>query len=187
LDPFLPHPPEVDPVNQISFEFLASLFLFGLGSSQRDLKKYLKYTTCLYMGWGKKDKNMALVAWDKLCGPKSHGRVGIQDPHFMGQALARKIWWRWVKIPEALWAKIWKKKYALNMVHLHLIRMEGIRPDSLIWNNGWENRGLIQKEIFWEVHNGRYALFWEVSWEKLSTVEGKEGLYQIKTIVTKLG
>jgi hypothetical protein len=91
LDPLLPHPPRGDPVNQISYELHASLSLFNLGCSQRDIKKYLKHSMCLPMGWGNKREKWALVAWDKLCGPKSHGGVGIRDPHFIGQALAKNF------------------------------------------------------------------------------------------------
>lgn len=40
----------------------------------------------------KRGKKWALIAWEKLCEPKSRGGLGLKDPQRLGQALATKIY-----------------------------------------------------------------------------------------------
>jgi len=44
--------------------------------------------------WGKREekKKWALVAWDKICKPKSHGGLGLHDPDILNKVLGAKIW-----------------------------------------------------------------------------------------------
>lgn len=63
-------------------------------------------------GKGEKNKKWALVAWDKVYKPKSHGGSSIHDPGILNRLLGAKIWWRWLKEIQAPWEKVWKKKYA---------------------------------------------------------------------------
>eukprot|EP00253_Pinus_taeda_P002684 PITA_02684 len=64
--------------------------------------------------WGKDEtrKKWALVSWDKICKPKSHGGLGLNDQEILSNVLGANLWWRWVEEPEAQWAKTWKEKYA---------------------------------------------------------------------------
>eukprot|EP00253_Pinus_taeda_P004347 PITA_04347 len=57
--------------------------------------------------WGKEEtkKKWALISWDKICKPKSHGGLGLDDQELLSNVLGAKLWWRWVKDPEAQWAK----------------------------------------------------------------------------------
>jgi len=55
---------------------------------------------------------LPLVAWDKLCKPKSHGGLGLHDPETLRKASGAELRWRLIKEPNAPWAKIWKQKYA---------------------------------------------------------------------------
>jgi len=77
--------------------------------------------------WGKEEtrKKWALVSWDKICKPKSHEGLGLDDQEILSKFLGAKIWWRWVKEPEAQWAKTWKEKYASSWQTSDLIRMSG--------------------------------------------------------------
>eukprot|EP00253_Pinus_taeda_P013571 PITA_13571 len=95
--------------------------------------------------WGKGEerKKWALVAWKKICKPKNHGGLGLDDPEILSKVLGEKLWWRWVKDPEAQWAIIWKEKYARIWQNNDHIRMFGNIKDSHIWNKAWENRGLV--------------------------------------------
>jgi hypothetical protein len=68
------------------------------------------------------NKKWALVGWDKVCAPKSMGGLGLQDPGKLNQIMGAKMWWRWLKTPDALWTQIWKKKYAPSMQADQLIR-----------------------------------------------------------------
>eukprot|EP00253_Pinus_taeda_P006439 PITA_06439 len=66
--------------------------------------------------WGKEEtrKKWALVSWEEICKPKSHGGLGLNDLEILSKVLGAKLWWRWVKEPEAKWAMTWKEKYAIS-------------------------------------------------------------------------
>eukprot|EP00253_Pinus_taeda_P004434 PITA_04434 len=117
--------------------------------------------------WGKgEEKNKwALVAWGKICKPKTHGGLGLHDPDTLIKVLGAKFWWRWLKEMRNPWAKIWKQKYAMDWQERdHILMTEHIRG-SHIWNNAWKNRTLVQKHSFWEIRNGNLAQFWEENWQ----------------------
>jgi hypothetical protein len=38
--------------------------------------------------------------------PKQVGDLELRDPLMMNQILREKIWWRWLKKPEDLWAQL---------------------------------------------------------------------------------
>jgi hypothetical protein len=105
------------------------------------------------------------VGWEKVCTPKSRGGLGLQDLGNLNQIMGAKIWWRWLKTPDALWAQIWKNKYApttqLDQLIRHNIKIQG----SNIWNIAWKNKEMIQKHAFWEICNGDSARFWQDSWQ----------------------
>eukprot|EP00253_Pinus_taeda_P024910 PITA_24910 len=94
--------------------------------------------------WGKGEakKKWALVAWDKICKPRNHGGLGLDDPEILRKALGAKLWWRWLKEPKAQWATIWKEKYANSWPSEDHIRMDGF----IIWNTWKENNNKIFKE-----------------------------------------
>eukprot|EP00253_Pinus_taeda_P022800 PITA_22800 len=122
--------------------------------------------------WGKEEtrKKLALVSWEKICKPKSHGGLGLDDQEILSKVLGAKLWWRWVQEPKSHWARIWKKKYASSWHTNDLIRMSRIIKGSYIWNRAWENRSLVQKNSFWEIRAGDLALFWEDKWQQEPTL-----------------
>lgn len=93
-------------------------------------------------GGGEEKKKWALVAWDKICKPKSHGGLGLHDPETLSKVSGAKLWWQWIKEPNAPWAKLWKQKYAKHWQGKDLIRMIGQIRGSHIWNLAWENKSL---------------------------------------------
>eukprot|EP00253_Pinus_taeda_P035003 PITA_35003 len=66
--------------------------------------------------WGKYEEKSkwALVAWDRVCKPKSHGGLGLHDPGILNRILGAKIWWRSLKENKAPWAKVWKHNMLVN-------------------------------------------------------------------------
>jgi len=48
--------------------------------------------------------------------------------------------------------------------------MSGNIRGSSIWNKAWENRGLVQRNSFWEIREGDLALFWEDKWKQELTL-----------------
>eukprot|EP00253_Pinus_taeda_P033490 PITA_33490 len=45
--------------------------------------------------WGKEEakKKWALISWDKICKPKSHGGLGLDDQEILHKVLGAKLWW----------------------------------------------------------------------------------------------
>lgn len=74
-------------------------------------------------GKGEEKKKWALVAWDKLCKPKSHGGLGLHDLDILSKVLGAKHWWRWLKEIRNPWAKLWKQKYAMDWQETDHIKM----------------------------------------------------------------
>lgn len=102
--------------------------------------------------WGKGEERnkWALVAWETICKPKNHGGLGLDDLEVLNKVLGAKLWWRLIKDLDALWARIWKEKYAINWQNKYHIRMSGTIKGSHIWNKAWENRGIDFGKLEWE-------------------------------------
>jgi hypothetical protein len=124
----------------------------------------------------KAGKKFALISWEKLCRPKTQGGLGIRDPSIMNKVLSAKIWWRWLKRPQDLWAKLWRRKYTPNTTERSLIRWNEDTPGSLIWTTAKQNRHLVVNHAFWEIQNGQTAFFWNDSWQQLPILRKKHGL-----------
>lgn len=99
-------------------------------------------------GKGEEKKKWGLVAWDKICKPKTHGGLGLHDLDTLSKVLGAKIWWRWLKESNNPWAKLWKQKYATNWQEKDHICMSGHIMGSHIWNKAWDNRTLIHNHSF---------------------------------------
>jgi hypothetical protein len=132
-------------------------------------------------------KKIALVSWDKLCRPKEQGGLGLRDPFIMNKVLSAKIWWRWLKIPKDLWARLWRKKYAPNVAEKNLIRWNEDNPGSLIWTAARQNRQLVTEHAFWEIRNGKTTLFWQDSWQQWPVLSKEEWAHDICAQTTGAG
>lgn len=67
-----------------------------------------------------------------------------------------------------------------------IIRLNGSIKGSVIWNQAWENRAIIQKHSFWEIGNRNKALFWEDDWQQRSKLD-QDQYQQIKTNMQNKG
>ena len=83
----------------------------------------------------------------------------MRDPSAMNKILSVKIWWRWLKRPQDLWTKLWRRKYTPNTSERNLIRWNGDNPSSLIWVVSKQNQHLVINHAFWEIINGKTTLF----------------------------
>eukprot|EP00253_Pinus_taeda_P008724 PITA_08724 len=124
----------------------------------------------LWSGNGEK-KKWALVAWNKLCMSKSRGGLNLVDPEVVNQTCGAKLWWRWIENPTLPWAKHWKEKYVPDCDIQELIRLQETPEGSPIWNHAKRNKNLVQEKSFWEIRNGRLALFWEDAWQQLPKLD----------------
>lgn len=90
----------------------------------------------------------------------------MDDPEVLSKVLGEKLWWCWVNDPKAQWASIWKEKYAKTWQDNGHIRMIGVIKGSCIWNKAWDNKGLVQKNSFWEIREGDIAFFGRINGNK---------------------
>jgi hypothetical protein len=125
------------------------------------------------------------VAWEIVCLPKSKGGLGLRDPKTLSQTLGAKIWWRWITKPQTQWESFWKTKYAQNQQVSQIIRMNNAPMGSSLWNLAWHNRHLIQENCFWEIKNGKDALFWEDAWKQLPRWTDQLSLLSLQLEMTK--
>jgi len=124
----------------------------------------------LWSGNGDK-KKWALLAWNKLCQPKSMGGLNLVDPWVVNRTYGDKLWWKWIKNPTLPWARHWKEKYTPDCDTQDLIRVQEILEGSSIWNHAKNNRNLVQEHSFWEIRNGRLAMFWEDAWQQFPKLD----------------
>jgi hypothetical protein len=135
----------------------------------------------------KEGRKFTLVSWKKVCKPKNLGGLGLRDPTILNKVLSAKIWWRWLKRPQDLWARLWRKKYTPTIPEKELIRWSGQSPGSLIWNAARNNRGLITDHSFWELQSGSSALFWSDSWQQLPALNTDLNLNAFIPFTTEVG
>eukprot|EP00253_Pinus_taeda_P014528 PITA_14528 len=86
----------------------------------------------LWNGNGDK-KKWALVAWNKLCKPKSMGGLNLVDSSIVNRTCGAKLWWRWIKEPNFPWARYWKEKYTPDCNNQDMVRLI-----ALFWEDPWQ-------------------------------------------------
>ena len=62
-------------------------------------------------GWGKEGKNIAWVAWEKVCESRDAGGLGIKDIRTFNEALLGKWIWRMQSKERGLWREVMDSKY----------------------------------------------------------------------------
>jgi hypothetical protein len=68
-------------------------FFFVMEAPKNIIKKIINLQCSFLWGGAMKEKKWALVAWEKLCVPKSHGGLCIREPQHVGQVLDTMLWW----------------------------------------------------------------------------------------------
>jgi hypothetical protein len=164
------------------------IYVFSVLAAPRFVLNTIKSLQRNFLWQGlNKERKIALVSWEKICRPKEQGGLGIRDPSIMNKVLSTKIWWRWLKKPTDLWAKLWRKKYASNTAENNLIRWNGDNTGSLIWTTAKQNRQIVTQHAFWEIGNGETALFWQDSWQQMPALNDEEWSRDICTHATGMG
>lgn len=116
--------------------------------------------------WGSNSekRKQHLVAWSKVCLPKSEGGLGIRKAGDMNKSLLAKIGWRLLHDQVSLWAKIVRSKYRVGEIR----ERRWIKPKSN-WSSTWRSVGLGLQEVVlrgqsWVLGNGRKIKFWSDRW-----------------------
>lgn len=73
------------------FMFSALLAPKGITQQCRNIQRDFLW------GKGEEKKKWALVSWEKICKPKTHGGLGLDDTEVLNKVLGEKLWWRWLK------------------------------------------------------------------------------------------
>ncbi|KAL4199356.1 hypothetical protein AMTRI_Chr03g50730 [Amborella trichopoda] len=108
---------------------------------------------------GEHDNNYHLIAWPKLCMPKTQGGLGIHNLKAHNSALLGKWWWRYARQPNQLWREVIKHKYCYGVNH---------------WTPNCRTNGAISrfsrshKHFSGFIHfcprEGSRMLFWDAKW-----------------------
>ena len=71
------------------------IFMFATLPALEGIKQHIRSIQRDFLwGRGEEKNKWALVAWDKLCMPKSHGGLGLHDPKTLNKISGAKLWWR---------------------------------------------------------------------------------------------
>lgn len=79
-----------------------------------EINLYLKH--CFRRKYGSEEKVMALISWDKVCQPKSHGGLGILDAQTHNQALLMKHLHKFLNKVDIPWVSIIWETYNSNNI-----------------------------------------------------------------------
>lgn len=114
--------------------------------------------------WGSNGghNRMHILAWDRVCTPKSQGGLGFRSLRSNNEAHMMKLAWQLTKNKEKLWVQVVQSKYNCgNDVVPNVMRKGNSsnvwRGIAIVWNKFLD--GLI-----WRVGNGRSIRFWQDPW-----------------------
>ncbi|XP_010472251.1 PREDICTED: uncharacterized protein LOC104751896 [Camelina sativa] len=106
-------------------------------------------------------RNIAWVAWAKLCKAKSEGGLGFKDLSDFNQALLAKQSWRMLNNPTSLVARFFKSRYFRYKSILDC--GTGSRP-SYAWRSILQGRDLLKKGLLKVIGDGSNTLVWQEKW-----------------------
>lgn len=105
-----------------------------------------------------------LVAWKRICLPKSEGGLGVRSSLEMNKALLAKLGWRVLHDKVSLWARVLRSKYKIGDVH----DMSWLVVKST-WSSTWRSVGVGLREgvipgLSWVIGDGKQIRFWMDKW-----------------------
>eukprot|EP00253_Pinus_taeda_P004124 PITA_04124 len=105
-------------------------------------------------GKGEEKKKWALVAWDRVCKPKSHGGLGLHDPGILNRVLGAKIW-------------TWENRALVQNHSFWEIRNGNL---AWFWEDNWQQEDNLRSEELADIHTDtinkglrRVSDFWDQS------------------------
>ncbi|KAG7547784.1 Ribonuclease H domain [Arabidopsis suecica] len=116
--------------------------------------------------WGSTNekRKQHLVAWTRVCTPKSDGGLGIRAAKDMNKALVSKVGWRLLKDATGLWARVLRSKYKVGDIHDHKWFMAKGNC-SATWRSVSSGlREVVAPGVNWVIGDGRTIRFWTDKW-----------------------
>lgn len=121
---------------------------------------------CSFFWNGSEEHNkITLVAWDKICCPKSAGGVSLRQWMLMNLALGAKLVWNLYYKSDQKWARVILNKYLDSQDTTWIFSIMNPISDSTTWNSIYACTDIISNHITWDIGNGEKADFWSDSWE----------------------
>lgn len=115
------------------------------------------------LGWGQrnKEKNMAWIAWEKLCTPKAEGGMGFKDLKAFNLALIAKHGWQILTNPNSLSHEVLKAKYFAKS---NFMETQLGHKLSYTWRSLMVAKEVIGKGLCWNIGNGKKVNIWTDKW-----------------------
>ena len=104
---------------------------------------------------------MAWISWDKLCTPKSQGRMGFKQLKQFNLALLAKQRWRLQVGSDSIMFRVFKACYFPNCDFIHA--KVGCNP-SFAWRSIMAAQSIVCNGVRWQVGNGRSIQIWQDRW-----------------------
>ena len=106
-------------------------------------------------------KGLPLIAWDKICCPKTVGGLGLRKTAAVNLAFLAKLAWKFLTQPDNFWAQLLTAKYYNPEGFFHY----KIKPsDSWVWKCLLRIRPFLQQGLRWKLGNGKSIHFWTDVW-----------------------
>ena len=103
--------------------------------------------------WKKSDseRGLKLIAWDKVCRPKTLGGLGLRKTGAINKAFQGKLAWKVMTAEDNIWVRIMRAKYLKTHTFL---ACPPKATDSPVWKSSLKSRKLIRQGIVWKVATG---------------------------------
>ncbi|KAE8723950.1 hypothetical protein F3Y22_tig00011079pilonHSYRG00035 [Hibiscus syriacus] len=137
--------------------------------------------------WGaKSDRVIRWIKWDNICGPKSHGCLGIFDVKIRNRAMLNTWIWRYNEEDDSLWKKVVVGKYDYDPDSI-LQNVVNARNSSWVWRNiiapSSSNVVEFASKLRCMMGNGNKIEFWFDHWTEMISL--KDSFPKIFGIVIK--
>jgi len=117
-------------------------------------------------GWGRENRPIPWVSWDKLCRPLEEGRLGIKDIRKFNATLLAKWKWRLMSGEKGVWKDVLLSKYGVDIAPSG----SNQKKHSWWWRDLCNNCGegdevsWFHSATGWKVGSGEKVCFWEDTW-----------------------
>jgi len=107
------------------------------------------------------EQGIPLVAWDKVCQPKTKGGLGLHKTEAVNTAFQCKLACKILNNNTGLWAQSVKAKY---LCKCGFLQYQSKPADSPVWKNLLKCRNLLKQGIRWKSGRGNNISFWFDNW-----------------------